>query len=686
MRKGDDDSLLIFLRVSSKDHLHAQLYRSRIRDWMHGVRAETPATDIERSLADYPMTEAERLRIIHHLITHSPDEGGAGITPGRGEWTSIEAVFPLQDHAYNKAWIKKWSTQSFLTSDDLDEMRNRFGEKVAFYFAFTQTYFTFLTVPAAIGVLAWLLFGHFSPVYAVAAGVWTIVFVEWWKHREHDLAARWGVLRVSNIDSRREAFQPQYHDTDPVTGETVPVFPARERLQRQLLQIPYALAALIGLGSLIALCFSIEIFISEVYSGPGKSVLVFVPTVILTTGMPALTGVLTTAATRLNQYENYETESQYERSLTVKTFVLQFITSYLPIALTAFVYIPFGSLIVPYLDVFRLTVAPGAHPDDKFSTPPPGQFSINPDRLRKQVIYFTVTAQLVNFAVEIVLPHLKRGGLRKVQEMRTDKSKASPPASASDPADETEFLTRVRCEVRLSPYDSTEDIREMVVQFGYLALFSVVWPLVPLSFLLNNWLELRADAVKICTDRRRPLPTRADTIGPWLDALAFLSWAGSVTMPAIAYMFSGFGAPPSHPHGHPDTLHLGRLLLAVFISEHLFLALRWLVASAVAMLDSPGRQHARRAAFAIRQKYISSLEPPPTPAAAGESEGAEISRAELEEEARQGTLRAPSATEQFWRRQRGWRESFLVGRGLMEEAAKRGPATTGEEKEGKKEL
>ena len=85
--------------------------------------------------------------------------------------------------------------------------------------------------------------------------------------------------------------------------------------------------ASIRLREMIATCFGIEVFISEVYDGPGKSLLVFLPTVILTTVMPLLSGMLTTAATRLTDYENYGTESQYERAFTSKIFILNFITS-----------------------------------------------------------------------------------------------------------------------------------------------------------------------------------------------------------------------------------------------------------------------------------------------------------------------------------------------------------------------
>jgi hypothetical protein len=37
--------------------------------------------------------------------------------------------------------------------------------------------------------------------------------------------------------------------------------------------------------------------------------------------------------------------------------------------------------------------------------------------------------------------------------------------------------------------------------------------------LINNWLELRSDAFKMTYHTRRPVPSRVDTIGPWLENL-----------------------------------------------------------------------------------------------------------------------------------------------------------------------
>ena len=106
--------------------------------------------------------------------------------------------------------------------------------------------------------------------------MWCTVFTEYWKHQETDLSVRWGVKGVSNIDFKKKDFLPEKTITDPVTGEQVGFFPASKRFQRQLLQIPFALIAAFSLGAVITTCFGIEVFISEVYKGPLKSVLVSV--------------------------------------------------------------------------------------------------------------------------------------------------------------------------------------------------------------------------------------------------------------------------------------------------------------------------------------------------------------------------------------------------------------------------
>jgi anoctamin-10 len=160
----------------------------------------------------------------------------------------------------------------------------------------------------------------------------------------------------------------------------------------------------------------------------------------------------------------------YESAMVQKIFVLNFITSYLPIFLTAFVYVPFGQVIVPHLDFFQVAVRPFTENEKQMTTPK--HFAINPDRLKKQIIYFTVTAQIVNFALEVVVPYVKRRVFQTVKEVQADRAaKRGADPTVDDHPEEAEFLTRVRNEAELGVYDVTSDFREMVVHFGKVTRF-----------------------------------------------------------------------------------------------------------------------------------------------------------------------------------------------------------------------
>lgn len=88
------------------------------------------------------------------------------------------------------------------------------------------------------------------------------------------MSCRWQTKNVSAVRTKRREFKAEKEVCDG-TGEIRGVFPATKRMQRQLLQIPFALVAAIALGAIIATCFAIEIFISELYNGPLKTYLVW---------------------------------------------------------------------------------------------------------------------------------------------------------------------------------------------------------------------------------------------------------------------------------------------------------------------------------------------------------------------------------------------------------------------------
>ncbi|KAJ1331747.1 hypothetical protein MN608_05209 [Microdochium nivale] len=655
VRDGHDSSLLIFVKVASEQYLSTQIYRERVQDWLYGVRAAAPDKDVTAAFKGEPISDAERLRLVYLLITRPKNDGGAGITPGSGRWSRVVSIFPLHDHAFNKRWIKEWSSKYVLTEQELNDIRDRFGEKVAFYFAFLQSYFNFLVALAGFGFASWLILGRYSFLYAVVNSIWTLVFFEWWKQKEVDLAVQWGVRGVHKIQHPRSDFKWDHETADPVTGEAVKVYSPINRFKTQLLQIPFAAGCLVILGAVYLFCLSVEIFISQIYDGPFKTYLVFTPTLILTGVLPLLSTILGNFAEKLTDAENYETEDAHNAALVQKLFFINFITSYTPLFLTAFVYMPFGNLLAPYLDIFRVT-AEAVSAKGAITTQ---SFEINKDRLKNQIVYFTVTAQVVNFLLETIVPIIKRKATQQVEKV------TSKEVAAKDPEGEHTFLERVRYEASLGCYDVTSDLREMVVQFGYLSLFSCIWPLAPLSFLINNWIELRSDAMKIAVSSQRPIPWRADSIGPWLNSLGFLSWLGSIVSSAIVFLFNN---ETEGPGGEPWGIKLWGLLLSILLSEHIYLALQFVVRHVLSQIESPGLQKEKAERFGMRRRMLKEsigedVTKKPTPPTV--KSGEKITRQALEEEAREMSVKGSSPEQAFWHRQQGLDESVQVGRHIF---------------------
>jgi hypothetical protein len=229
-------------------------------------------------------------------------------------------------------------------------------------------------------------------------------------------------------------------------------------------------------------------------------------------------------------------------------------------------------------------------------------FQVDTARFQQEVMYLSMTAQVLNFGEEVVLPYIKQTLWRKWRAYCEQKAEMGHKRSISratdlllsDSPDEAFFLARVRTEADADPYQVEEDILEMCVQFGYLALFGVAWPLVPLGFLLNNWLELRGDFFKLALECQRPPPIRSDSIGPPLLGLEFLAWLGTLSTAAIVHLYRG---PISQ-------VRLSYLLLTIFLAEQAYLVTRFAVATALRKIfsDTISREEAQR--YAVRKSVL----------------------------------------------------------------------------------
>lgn len=97
-----------------------------MRDWLYGLRNTQPGAANSPEVE----TEAERLRVIYFMMTAPKEYGGANITPKQGQWGNVDSIFALHDDLTNQNWMRDWSKKTLLSSEDFDQIRNKFGEKV----------------------------------------------------------------------------------------------------------------------------------------------------------------------------------------------------------------------------------------------------------------------------------------------------------------------------------------------------------------------------------------------------------------------------------------------------------------------------------------------------------------------------------------------------------------------------
>lgn len=210
---------------------------------------------------------------MHHLVNWRKELGGAGITPGFKKWKNVSAIFPLHNDQANQRLLLHLSKKLLLNTKDLDQIRDLFGPKVAFYFAFIQTYFLFLMFPSITGFLAWAWLPKYSLAFAIVVTVWCTVFLEYWRMKEVDLSIRWNVKGIGGLKVNRPQFQYEKEVVDSA-GRVHHYFPKWKQVARQLLTVPFVLLSAMSLGALIVAVFAVEVFICEAYQGPYKTYLV----------------------------------------------------------------------------------------------------------------------------------------------------------------------------------------------------------------------------------------------------------------------------------------------------------------------------------------------------------------------------------------------------------------------------
>lgn len=460
----------------------------------------------------------------------------------------IRNVTPLHDQKKLTALGKEWYSHKSLWGQPLDGIQAYFGGTIAYYFSFLDFYTLSLFPPAILGLFItfFLPSANFSAnktaesaqpkddddpvssymVQAVFSMIWSTVFMELWKRRSATLAYRWGTFNLAEqFQEPRPGFRGEL-GTNPVTGRLEPLFPDwKRKLRMGLVSVP-VVGVFLGL---VVLGMTGFYFFERLMSGWHKAynsyftaVLLYFPSIAHIVYTNMLGNVYRNVALKLTEAENHREESSFDYHHTTKVLVFTFFNNFAVLFHIAF-------------------------------------FKEDIPLLRKRLSSLLIVTQLVGQFTEVVVPYL------------VDRFVTSSERNLKEDDPEVDHL-QAQGNLPAFPGLFAEYI-ELLVQFGYLSLFSCVYPLTAPLLLLNNLTEIRTDAYKLCKLFNKPFSAPVANMGVWQPAFEVLSFI-SVMSNCWLLLLSPRVRDLTHDAGFSSV----QVLVIAVIVEHALIALKMILA------------------------------------------------------------------------------------------------------------
>ncbi|CAH8543485.1 unnamed protein product [Schistosoma turkestanicum] len=380
-------------------------------------------------------------------------------------------------------------------------------------------------------------------VFAVVMSLWAVIFFEMWKRKQVSLAYRWNVYTLEPMDQPpRPEFMALINKkcprkVNPLTGYVEPFIP----FWRRKLPIIFISFSTVLLTVLLTLAFLVGVVLYKLVI---KAILYrhHNPMIQSNAGMIAtMTGsfvnlvvifflklVYDRMATKLTDIEHHRTQVEYDNSLTLKLYLLQFVNYYSSIFYIAFIQGPTSA--VPGSDHILIQSTGCDQGDCLFE-------------LFIQLVIIMIGKQVFGFIQESLMPVLWKLFFKFRAMKRSPHQHDNNNMSGTNVAEYNNTLgnasivparysllrgRNILCRADFNMLDPGSrplfnEYLEMMIQYGFITMFVPAFPLAPLFGLLNNLFEIRGDAKKLVNQYRRPVLERVQTIGIWLSIITVLA-------------------------------------------------------------------------------------------------------------------------------------------------------------------
>lgn len=466
----------------------------------------------------------------------------------------------------NKYWA---SLGNWYQLQPLEHIKDYFGTKIALYFCWLEFYTLMLGISSFIGVccfvlsfmsidgsketqeicdsdiemcpncdscqtwplknacffrkLSYLVDNPITVIFAIFMSLWSVTLLEFWKRRQAKLQYDWHINDLCEIE---QPSRPQYHIQAGVEYGDIQFSEKgvwnRPNISFKKRKLParfFSTATVLFLV-LIATAATLSVIIYRTYTTYavtkmnatyGKFIATMTSAFINLVLILTLNVVYKRLAELLTEYELHRTQVEYDDALALKVYVLQFVNYY-----STLIYIAFFKS--------NMTGFPG-----KYSR----LFDMRQEECCSGECLSEITIQLwiifgfkqiFNSIIEMGRPVFHKWYKTVRMGGKTFQQNAE----------------RWFNDLRLQEFTTKSllpEYMEMVVQFGFVTLFSFAFPLAPLFAMLNNIFEIRLDAKKLVKYSRRTIGEDVKDIGIWFKILEWIVRISVLVNVRIFYAF-----------------------------------------------------------------------------------------------------------------------------------------------------
>ncbi|XP_030645876.1 anoctamin-5 [Chanos chanos] len=393
------------------------------------------------------------------------------------------------------------------------------------------------------------LFDNTATVFfAIFMGIWVTLFLEMWKRRQARLEYEWDLVDFEE-EQQQLQLRPEYETKctsrrlNRITQEMEPYLPVTSKCARSFLS---GATVLFWMGLIIASIIGVIAYRLAVYAAfasimkdsPTNNI-EFVGSIItpqLATSVTAscinfviimvLNFLYERVAIWITDMEIPKTHLEYENRLTMKMYLFQFVNYYSSCFYVAFFKGKFVGYPGKYAYMFNEWSGLRNEECD------PGGCLIE---LTTQLVIVMAGKQVWGNIQEALVPWL-----RNWWSSRNARNHPESLYSRWEQDHDLQSFTQLGL---------FYEYLEMVIQFGFITLFVASFPLAPLLALFNNILEIRVDAWKLTSQFRRPVASKAHSIGAWEEILNMVAILSVVTnafivaftsdmIPRLVYMYA----------------------------------------------------------------------------------------------------------------------------------------------------